>query len=355
MTPEQIDNVCSCKSAKVDVLANFLAVSDELVAKALAIPEVTQIARSEMRLRSYLLAKWAARAEQGAAVGARAVSKGADGIVASVDSAMGKFPGDVKKTAQLEVGRVYKLGRRAGWKKAAGHTTASLRYGTPELGGEVQKAKPSKQATVSIEPSFNLADEEAIKRLQIDQMLWIGQHYDKSVRDLVRGVVAAELAKGRSAAVTGKTLEKAIRAALGKVSLPSGARGSEKAYFEGLAANTMTNARVQGQIVSFAELEIEVYEIVNPMDERTTELCAWMNGKKFLVEDAVAHYGKIAGAEAPEDVRRIHPWVGMEFLKGLSSGPGWQGKKDSESLMDAGLGLPPYHWLCRSTVDLSSY
>jgi SPP1 gp7 family putative phage head morphogenesis protein len=145
-----------------------------------------------------------------------------------------------------------------------------------------------------------------------------------------------------------KIIRDAVSKTLGKVVVPDGFSGSDAKYFEGIAANVSTNARVRGQIRSFSDIGITKYEIVNPMDSRTTPICRTMNGKVFEVKEANKQIARTAEAKTPADVKTAHPWLGAEKVKSIFSKGGTKG------LAKAGLALPPYHFRCRSTVDVST-
>jgi hypothetical protein len=314
------------------------------------------MARAEINLRDYLTMKWQARAKQAARTAGDMVAQGQPLMMTFgvVDGIMAKFAADVRLRFQADLGRFYKLGRVAAWKKASGRTSASLAYqvpGSSELDRPRVKKAIKPRTDVSITPSFNVVDEKAVSDLQNDQMIWIGTHYDDHVREVLREVVGPEVVAGHGAVSAGKAVRAAYDKALTYVKLPNGAIGREKSYFEGLAANTATNARVRGSIQSFSELGIVTYEIVNPMDDRTTEFCAWMNGKQFSVADAEAHIRLLSGATSPEFVKKYHPWLSLSQLKQISSGPGNVSDEESSALAAAGLPLPPYHFRCRTTVD----
>lgn len=349
---------CECASCRIDAAAEFLAISDELVAKALSVSEVAQVARAEMRMRQNLTNKWRVRADQAAVMAGAVISRGGSisTALSAVDGVMKKWSVDVERGFTSEVGRIYKLARIAGHKKGNNQTTASLSYQVPNFEAQIEggKEKVRKAKRVAaVRPTFDLVDERAIADLYDDQMIWIGRHYDKNIRRSIRDAVRPELIEGRTQVEAGKAVKAALAEQLRKVVVPGGFNGSDTKYFEGLAANTTTNARVRGQIRSFAELGLTTYEIVNPMDDRTTPQCVWMNGKKFQVADAQAHIETLSGATDPEFVKEHHPWLSMTEIKRISEGSGHRSAVDSSKLANAGLPLPPYHFRCRTTVDVA--
>jgi hypothetical protein len=102
-----------------------------------------------------------------------------------------------------------------------------------------------------------------------------------------------------------------------------------------------------------------------------------MHGKTFAVEDAVARFERVERIEHPEDIKRVMPWVRHAFdkrsgrtllyVKGpkgripvaevMRSGVGVRDDRGSyrplisnRAMNGAGIGLPPFHGNCRSTV-----
>lgn len=349
---------CECCSHEIDILHDVLAVSDRAIAKALMISEVAQIARTEVRMRELLTLKWRNRVDQASARSGAIFTGGGslDKAYASIDKIMLKWSGEVSTPYGADIEEAYNLARLAGWKKANGQTSASLQYSVPNFTEEIEDGKSKvkvekakrKKRVAEVKPSFDLFDEQAVLQLQDDQMLWIGSHYDRNVRDAVRESVKPGLIKGLGRVEAGKRVAEAVGKNLRKVIVPGGFNGSDVKYFEGLAANTATNARVRGQIRSFSDLGVTRYEIVNPMDKRTSPICTFMNGRIFTVPEAASQIESVSGATTPEQVKEGHPWVSAPKAKGIHKAGGDRG------LAKSGMALPPYHFRCRSTVDISS-
>ena len=333
-----------CACGRVDTLDSFLRESDVLVAKALALSEVAQIARIERRAREALLAKWNVRAQQAAKTAGAVVSGGGSLLAAykATDVVMNRWASDVSTIHKRNLEDVYRLARRAGHKKATGQTKASLRYDVINF----QQVIGTQKAKKTVALAFDLADENAIDSLQTQELMWIGETYT-GVAATVRSAVEPKLLLGLSPKKAGELVSSAVEDKLKVFSIPGGFNGSSSKYFEGLAANAITNSRVQGQLGSFARLGVTRYEIVNPMDDRTSIICQHMNGQVFEVQDAVNMLSKLRDAETPEEYKKIHPWLSeSKFAKVFSRGSGALGK--------AGQLFPPYHFRCRSTVDISS-
>lgn len=333
--------------------------ADELVAKAFVLPEVARTAQAELRLKQLLLAKWRLRGRQ-AAVAARSAVLSGKSAVSAVDKAMGRFPKDVAKPFGASIEKIYRLSRKAGWKKGSRQTNAPLQYSGAMMdalnGIKVSKAsnKPvnASGAAVALLPTFDLVDEAAIEALQQDQFIWIAGHYERNVRDAVREKVREAVEAGVGRREMAAAVAAAVKEVVANFSLPAGFKGSDQDYFEGVAANVATNARVRGKLRSFEQLGVTTYVLVNPMDNRTSPICLHLNGKVFSVQNGLDQVAAEAGATSPEDVKSVHPFLTMGQILAISPSAGDAGLEDSQALADAGVALPPFHMRCRTTVDV---
>lgn len=327
----------------IDALYAGLCLADELVAKALKVKELARIARAEKRLREYLTASWKSRVTTAVSKGVAAASAGktASKIERAVANAMAPWEDTAITTLNRTTASIYKLGRQAGWRKGSGATKASLRYES-----EVHKAADPF-------PGFDVYDENAVDALDNFNMFWVSGHYSRTVSAAISEVVRDALVKsGGDLKEAGRLIREALERELGKVKLPGGFTGSADAYFEGLAANAATVARVYGQLRSFEQAGVRELEIVNPMDSHTSEFCEHMNGKVFTVEQARAQIDEELAATSPAAFKKAHPWVTVDELRDISPKAGNAGDADAAALAAAGIGLPPYHWRCRTTIDV---
>ena len=103
------------------------------------------------------------------------------------------------------------------------------------------------------------------------------------------------------------------------------------------------------------DLGITRYEIVNPMDRRTTPICQSLNGKVLLVSTARDHLVKLDGANSVSEVKSI-----KAFASSIPSALTLNDKTDNRSVQSrsrqlgrAGLVVPPFHFRCRSFLDIS--
>lgn len=84
------------------------------------------------------------------------------------------------------------------------------------------------------------------------------------------------------------------------------------------------------------------YRLWNPMDARTSAVCKSLYMKEFWLADAVSLVERTAGAESAEEVKHLQPWLSAKQVEGLSS----------SELASRGVMVPPFHGLCRTTLEL---
>jgi hypothetical protein len=336
-----------CENGSYDALDKAyadMASFDFVVEKALGLSEVASIAKAELRLRKYVEGKWNVRKSEAAKTAAR-MAKGGKGykeISSAVGKIMNRWSKDVLPVYNVEMRRVYRLARIAGHKKATGQTKASLQFNIPKTEeSTVTKAKPKVRAV----PNFDLVDQQAMEMLEDKNIFWVGNHYDANISDSVRDTARNTLVEaGQSTTTAGKLMESRITGMLSAFVTPSGYTGSQKQYFEGLVANAMTVGRVYGQLRSFSQIGITKYTIVNPGGDRICPVCASIQGTTFETKQGLEQIEREYAASNPEDIKSIHPWPKESQVIG----------KDADGLSAMGLSLPPYHFRCRCTCDVST-
>lgn len=241
----------------------------------------------------------------------------------------------------------HKLGKEQMADRLRGRISRVQPAGSPHLDATMIKAKEPE-----IISSFNLIDRQAVDAMAKRQIIWVGDHYDNNLADRVQELVRTQMLEtGLGRREAGKLLRAALAREFGveggdreSISLPPGWAGPTAQYFEGLAANTVTQARVRGAIQQMVEVQVTRYEVVNPLDERTCERCRYMDGKTFEVRHAANHVATLDGATDPDEVRERHPWPkGVDELK----------LADAEGALAARFPLPSYHFRCRCSVDIA--
>lgn len=314
---------------------------------AAAVPEFAIMMRMERRLHEAALGEWTERSNVAIAKMVRAAPATlTEAFLKSVpgrlQSGFGKSwpPKSLKALVADVVEETYRLSKTVIAKKDAG------RKG-------YQKPLVFKVDTAAIAGAFTVLDEEAVAALTDSQVFWLGQHFDATTVEAIRDAGWIDLV-GRSGAEAGEALRRRAEKSFGVGAFA--AHGN--AYFNGVAINAATTARVTGAMFEMRDLGITKYRVVSVLDERTTPICVHLDGKLFSVDDAAARMDKIVGSGTPEEIKDLHPWRPNDFLTDLSDvgvdlKPGVQ-LSDAAAVKtaEAGFGFPPYHFGCRTTVDI---
>jgi hypothetical protein len=334
-------------------LCNGIEMVEAIINKAAGVSEVAQIARIEVLDRQFMMARWNAKARKMVkAVTPMLLGSGTlQQVMAKVDSIFAEWEPEIRTKHYNSIERAYKLARIAAWKKTTSQIKGSLQYNIPNTDqSSVAKAAKSKATYAALKPSFDLADIAAVDALKHKEAFWMGKHH-KHIQGPIREAARQVIETGRSATqgAVGLSLSKAAS----KVEIPSLFYGTQRQYLEGVVANAVATARVQGQLRSFIDLGVTRYVIVNPVDERTCPVCAHMEGKTFTITNGISVMEAETAATTPAGVKSAHPWYNEKELKGISPNPGSVGQKDADVLAAKGYSLPPFHFRCRCTIDMS--
>lgn len=155
-----------------------------------------------------------------------------------------------------------------------------------------------------------------------------------------------------------------------------GALGRNRSYWEMLASVVACRARASAQVTGFQEAGIVAFLWESILDEATSLQCRFLHGRRFTVERALQVLTSIEGADDPEEIRSLNPFLNVGRGEGggealfIGSGAGRKlaavveenavGQKDKqgkfgnalsdEALAKAGVCAPPAHGRCRSTI-----
>jgi hypothetical protein len=176
---------------------------------------------------------------------------------------------------------------------------------------------------------------------------------------MVAAAVAAGLATGAgSADIAGRVSELVRASQLARAA----------AYWDVAAMAAAGYARTATQLHAFSEAGIVTYKFVAVMDEKTTEICQYMNGRTLSVAKALDQLRRVESLETADAIRNARPWVWrgkdedgsdiLYFRKGerrvvvthIDSKGVFTGGLSDEELEVAGLLVPPLHGRCRSGI-----
>jgi hypothetical protein len=233
------------------------------------------------------------------------------------------------------------------------------------LGIGAAARKRTKEAyKLSIEAELSKVDMSTIESIAKDQNNFIRDEFGRRSEKFgkkARGIVAEGLAAGKDTAAIAADLSAGLAGA-----------GRSEAYWDLIASTFANRSRVYSNLSSYHDGGIDWFIVEAVLDERTSDICRFMHGKRFKVERALNDYAKAdrKGVEAAQ------PWMSVgtndegdkEIYYEQASGnrrrvatieesgvgrvneSGTYGNALSDAKLAAsGLSAPPYHSLCRTT------
>ena len=128
-------------------------------------------------------------------------------------------------------------------------------------------------------------------------------------------------------------------------------QGAASAYFEGLSATSVTRARNFGQINLMDEAGITQVMWSSVMDDRTSDICASMNGRVFTIDMVKAQQTRILEQDTSDAVANLYPWRKDLSEFNLKPGERLSSFEASNLLASSGVPIvPPAHFRCRSEL-----
>lgn len=219
---------------------------------------------------------------------------------------------------------------------------------------------------------FNALDDRITKHMQRSETYFVRDEHGRRLAAFsqkARDTIAAGLAQGLGRADLAHAVGQAAEQALVL---------RNRFYWDIVAASFAGRARSYGQVSAFAEAGIERYAVHAVLDERTTAFCRFMDGKEFVVRDAINLIERVASLQNPDQIKDAQPWgreginpdtgrAGLYVARGgerrwlatversgvgMRDDPGhFTVHQDGRDLHGCGLSLPPYHGCCRTQVQ----
>lgn len=213
----------------------------------------------------------------------------------------------------------------------------------------------------------DLSAEEAIRKSHLNFIRDSSGVRIEALSVRAREIVASGMSRGLGTDVIANKLRESLQ---DDVPRPT-------SYWRVVADAFVGRARTTSQINAYVDAGIESYEIVAVIDEVTTDICRFMDGRVFEVAAAKKLIDSLNEITDPEDVRYANPWVrkgadpegGMRLyvphadgtsttiVKIARSGVGsrddrgeFTGGKSEAELARLGIPVPPFHGRCRSTI-----
>ena len=195
---------------------------------------------------------------------------------------------------------------------------------------------------LNITSHFDLVDLDSVKMLRDNGKFWIGDVYNKTVRERINTTMGTILEQGLGREEAADMIYDTFNASLGVTRQRSSI----------VASSAMTTSRTFSRISAFEQAAVAECEFFNPLDERTSDICEFLAGRVFRVESMAGIRDGYLAAEDPDGVREAQPWVNMETVRDIV---GDAADEAVAGLLAAeNIGAPPLHGECRSELIITS-
>lgn len=213
----------------------------------------------------------------------------------------------------------------------------SLRLGIQDVQREVK-------GRVSI-GLWGIADQHLASTIQAQNLFWIGKHFGADIQKDFTTTLQNALSQGFTKDQLADTLKQQF-SDLGQQS---------QYYWQGLAEHTALRIREFGRLSGYEKAGARYYRLVNPMDDRTSEICRALVGANKLYpldtalevrDNLMAIDMEKEGLESARDqIKALAPWVKESQIVRDSQG-------NPTGVQGAHTPFPPFHWKCRTTTEI---
>jgi hypothetical protein len=183
--------------------------------------------------------------------------------------------------------------------------------------------------SAGVDYRFGLKDTEALKLAQRGDLYWVANHWDAFTRQKLSDAVARFFEEGQ----TYEKLAEWMREAM------AGLHEAGMRYWELVADTAATKTREMGRIAGYEQAGIQWVQVRARMDERTTPLCRSLHGRLIPLATVVAQRDKYLEA------------AGRGHLEAARAAwPMWETGRSFGKEIPDNVGLPPYHFRCRTVT-----
>ncbi|WP_462362844.1 hypothetical protein [Pyramidobacter porci] len=188
---------------------------------------------------------------------------------------------------------------------------------------------------VGVDFALKAPDLSAIDLLREDGLYWLGGGYDRFASDEIRKSLWAYYETGATRLQLAEHLED---------SLSQLAEPKMEGYFNLLADHWVARTNELGRVAGYEEAGVEYVQVVAVLDAHTTQICRSMHGRVIPVGALSRQRDRLLSAARRHDadaMKAAQPMFGDQEVPAATK---------TSALIDAGIGLPPYHFRCRTTT-----
>jgi len=208
----------------------------------------------------------------------------------------------------------------------------------------IQDVKTQAKVRINI-GLWGIEEQALVAQVQKQNIFWIGQHFGADISQDFRDTLTKALEQG----YTKEMLADALKERFSDL----GDKGAY--YWQGLAEHTALRIREFGRLSGYEKAGAKGYRLVNPMDNRTSEIC-WAlvsQGKVYPLDVALEvrdnlmtiDVEKEGLEEARERIKALAPWVKESQIERDKEG-------NPVGVSGAHTPFPPFHWKCRTQTEI---
>jgi len=208
----------------------------------------------------------------------------------------------------------------------------------------IQDVKTQAKVRINI-GLWGIEEQALVAQVQKQNIFWIGQHFGADISQDFRDTLTKALEQG----YTKEMLADALKERFSDL----GDKGAY--YWQGLAEHTALRIREFGRLSGYEKAGAKGYRLVNPMDNRTSEIC-WAlvsQGKVYPLDVALEvrdnlmtiDVEKEGLEEAWERIKALAPWVKESQIERDKEG-------NPVGVSGAHTPFPPFHWKCRTQTEI---
>ena len=206
----------------------------------------------------------------------------------------------------------------------------------PVLAASMAAYRTGLQA-VSADFGFKLPDLEALDALHGQSLFWVQNAFNHTVQDEMAAALDEYFAQGKTRVELAGRLEAFLTVTNPKM----------KGYFDLLAEHNTARIGEIGHVSGYERAGIEYAEIVAVLDDRTSPICRHLHGRLIPMTALSAQKNSLLSAAKNLDMKAA--MKAQPMLSGASAAAVMLEPKTSK-IVGQGIGLPPYHFRCRTTT-----
>jgi hypothetical protein len=213
----------------------------------------------------------------------------------------------------------------------------SLRLGIQDV-----RTDPKVKISIGL---WGIEDQRLASQIQKQNIFWIGQHWGTDISQDFRDALTTAVQDGYTKEQLASLLEQKF----------SDLGPKSSYYWQGLAEHTALRIREFGRLSGYEKAGVKYYRLVNPMDDRTSDIC-WalvIENKLYPLADALQVRDQLSAIdvnaegldEARERIKALAPWVKESQIERDKEG-------NPTGVSGAHTPFPPFHWKCRTKTEI---